>query len=330
MNFVIRISYALLAVFILITTITGQSAKVTKLSRQPYYRFALKSTSSDSLIFYLSEEVNGNNLPLLVYIQGSGNESLFIKEGDGKIIPRSGHISFAEQAKGRCRLLIIEKPGVTTFQKSGDNKTFDEFFSLQNWQERIKNAIYYTIRNKEADSSRIMIAGHSEGGVVAASLARLMPNLITHITILAGEGLTQLFSLYQLAEQGSFFEAPGKKANERIDSLLAQWRSILKDTMSTSKKFWGFTYLRWSTFLKTSVYDELSGWNGKVLILQGDRDVHVAPVNSKALFTGLLSKGKDVNLEIVEGADHSFNIANSPLNGWVIAIKKSIQWFLSS
>ena len=330
MNLIAKFLYVLILVFSLTNIIAGQSAKITKLSRQPYYRFALPSGSSDSLIFYLSEEVNGQNLPLIVYIQGSGNESLFIKDKEGKIIPRSGHISFAEQVKGKCRLLIVEKPGVTTFQRAGDNKTFDEFFSLQNWRERIKNAIYYTIRNKEADSSRIMISGHSEGGVIAASLSRLLPNLVTHTTILAGEGLTQLFSLYQLAEEGSFFGAPGNKVDQRIDSLLTQWKIILKDPLSTSKKFWGFTYLRWSSFLQTSVYDNLSEYNGKVYILQGDKDVHVAPINSKALFTGLLSKGKDVTLEIIEGADHSFNIANSSINGWLLAIQKSIQWFLIS
>jgi len=330
MKFLFRIAYAVLLIVFSMITVSGQTAKISKLSRQPYYRYALPSASSDSLIFYLSEEADERKLPLIVYIQGSGNESLFIKDSQERIIPRSGHISFTEQVRGRCRLLIVEKPGVKSFQRAGGNKIFDELFSLENWREQIKTAIYYTIRSQAVDSSRIMIVGHSEGGVVAASLARLMQGLVTHTTILAGEGLTQLFSLYQLAEQGSFFEGEGKGTKGRIDSLLTEWRKILADPMSTSKNFWGFTYLKWSSFLRTSVYDNLVEWNGKTYILQGDRDVNVAPINSKALYTGLLSKGKMVTLEIIEGADHSFNIPNSSTDGWSIVIKKCIDWFLTS
>lgn len=298
--------------------------------RQPYTKYVLhQNNSTDSISFYLSEFSASTCLPLIVYIQGSGNASLFKKDDAGYILPTSGHISWAYEAEDKAKLLIIEKPGINYLNQNETNPAFDKLFSLESWAKRIETTIRFIISKEKIDTTRMMIAGHSEGGIVAARVAKEMNGSITHVSILAGEGPSQLYSLYAFAESGVFFNASGFTAGQRIDSLQTVWKNILADPLSVEKKFWRFTYLRWSTFLKTSVFEELATFNRKVLVMQGDEDKNVSPESAKFLYTSLLSKGKKVTLEMIRGADHSFNIeSNKEIDGWAVTIKKSIDWFL--
>ncbi len=323
-------SFFLLLVVTLSGKIYAQKISVTKLTRQPYYRYALPNANSDSLIFYLSENNIDQRLPLIIYIQGSGNTSLFSKDVTGRIIPRSGHIGLTEQLHNKARLLIVEKPGVQSFQHDVVNPNFDQLFSLQSWVRQLKTATEYVLNNQLVDSSKVMVIGHSEGGVVSASLSRQLNNIITHTAILAGEGLSQLFSLYMLASKGQYFYQEEKDAKKRVDSLMSVWNEILRDPLSTTKKFWGFTYLRWSSMLTTSVYDELRAYKGKVAIMQGEADTHVIPENAIALYTGLKSKGIDVQIDMIKDADHSFTLISTNESLWNKVLAKCINWFLAN
>lgn len=86
-------------------------ATKSKVSRNPYYKFELKD-ANESITCYLSEFDKDTALPLVVYIQGSGYNSLFQKQGTA-IVPKSGHINLTYSAKGKAKILLIEKPGVT-------------------------------------------------------------------------------------------------------------------------------------------------------------------------------------------------------------------------
>lgn len=298
---------------------------------QPYNQFTIQAEQlPDSVIFYLSEFQPEKKLPLLVFIQGSGNQSLFRKEGDRKIATNYGHITWAYRGQDKVKVLIIEKPGIRYLDNQEVNATFDQRFSLASWVASAEAAIRFVCRNEKIDSNRILIAGHSEGGLVASSLAARMGSLVSHVAVIAGEGPSQLYSLYRFAETGVFFDRPGFTAADRIDSLTRTWERIMADPLSTEKKFWGFTYLRWSGFLSTSPQEELNRFGGKILILQGDADRNVYPESAHVLYSSLLAKGKQLTLQIIEGADHSFTINNRPdINGWEQAAERCIRWFLS-
>lgn len=92
---------------------------------------------------------------------------------------------------------------------------------------------------------------------------------------MAGEGPSQLYSLYKFAKDGTFFNTEEHNmptAEQRLQYLTEQWNDILSDPENTEKKFWGLSYLRWSSLLKTSVIDELSQYDGKILLVQGTTD----------------------------------------------------------
>lgn len=83
--------------------------------------------------------------------------------------------------------------------------------------------------------------------------------------------------------------------------------------------------------LSTSVMEELKHFNNKILLVQGSEDKNVHPETAIISFTTLLTKGKNVQLEIIENADHSFNISGMPtLDGWNLTLTKVIDWFLNN
>lgn len=305
----------------------AQKALIETVPNQPYQKYELKK-GRDTVTYYLSVTSQKEKLPLLVYIQGSSINSHFAQKNN-KIVPTSGHDAFEEVTRNKYRILIIEKPGVNYLQK-GASSSFDQKFSLENWSKNIVTAIDNVMKNEKIDPEKVMLVGHSEGGVVAARVAKLLRNKVSHVTIMAGEGPSQLYSLYKFAEEGIFFNT--KEHNmptvaERINYVYGKWNDILADPTSTEKKFWGFTYLRWSSLAGTSVIEELSDFHGRILLLQGTADKSVYPESAVIAYNSLRSKGRKVELLQINNADHSFNIKNQPeVDGWKMAIEKIISW----
>lgn len=319
---------AIIFFILLANSIFAQKAKKNFLPNQPYDKYELK-IDKDTITFYLSVTSHKENLPLIVYVQGSGMNSLF-ENRNGQIVSASGHITWFNVGQEKYRILIVEKPGVKYLQK-GESKSFDQKFSLESWSNTIINAINYVVQNEKVDKNKILLAGHSEGGVVASRVANLMKSNISNVAIMAGEGPSQLYSLYKFADDGTFFNTKEHNmptSEERINYVKEKWNDILANPTNTEKKFLGFTYLRWSSLLKTSVIDELSNYNGKILVIQGTADKAVYPESAIVSYTSLLSKGKKINLLQIESADHSFKIIDKPeIDGWEMVIEKIINWF---
>jgi len=215
--------------------------------------------------------------------------------------------------------------------QKGESKSFDQKFSLESWSSTIVKAINYVAKNEKIDKNKILLAGHSEGGVVVSRVANIMKDKISNVVIIAGEGPSQLYSLYKFANDGTFFntnEHQMPTSEDRIKYVTEKWSDIMADPTNTEKKFWGFTYLRWSSLLKTSVIDELINYNGNILIIQGTADKAVYPESATIAYTTLLTKGRNVKLLLIENADHSFNIIDKPeTDGWKMIIDKTINWF---
>lgn len=323
-----------LTVFLLSNSLfSHDTTHIEKVSRNPYYKY-VATEIGDTITYYLSEFDKDKELPLLVFIQGSGYNSLFSKQ-ETSIIPKSGHIGLTHLSQGKAKVLIVEKPGVNFLDNllpDQSNQKFDTLFSLESWSKRIEKVILQVLSSEKIDSNKIMLVGHSEGGVVAARVANIMNDKISNVTIIAGEGTSQLYSLFKFADNGTFFNTDSHNmptSEQRLKYIADKWKDILADPDNTDKKFWGFTYLRWSSMLKTSVIDELTTYNGKILLVQGLTDKAVHPESAIISYTTLLSKERNVKLELIENADHSFNISNEPdINGWKMVLELAINWFL--
>lgn len=310
-----------------IYTAIKDSAKVP---RQPYLRFFTRDKYDRKITFYLSEVTGSARLPLVVYIQGSATSSNFIMH-NGQLIPANGHIYITESLNGKARLLIIEKPGVKYLDNSETQKNdeFNKEHSLEKWSEAIEASIKATIHSGLADSNKVLVIGHSEGGLVACKVANDMNGHVTHVANLAGGGDSQLYDLLVLARKGTFFRNISEEPAARVQYVTDEWKNILSDPFNTNKFFFGFSYLRWSSFMKTSCLEQLENCNAKILIAQGFKDENLEPASADQLYAHLLSKGKNVTYHRLENADHSFNDPNDRgINGWKIEMEKILEWFL--
>lgn len=333
----------ILAATILGTTGTQASVyeavkKPHKMRRQPWLSYQTEDSLGRAIDFYLSEPSPGDSaLPLAVYVHGSGGTSHFVQDGD-RIVGQNGHSTINDVVRGKARLLIVEKPGIAYLMSPGDSgiaaSEYDQFrreHTLDRWCEAIHAAIIAARSLPDISKKRLLVIGHSEGGLVAAKLAADLP-IVTHVAVLAGGGPSQLYDLLALANNGTFFTRIADSGPARIDYVLSQWRAILQDPDNPDAMFFGHPYRRWSSFLKTSPSEQLSSTNAKVFVAQGSEDKAVAAETAQMLYAQLLSKGKDVQYRLIEGADHSFaqtRASGEVTDGWKEINIEILEWFLN-
>jgi pimeloyl-ACP methyl ester carboxylesterase len=301
---------------------------------QPYERYSTRDVLGRDIVFYLSESYsNKDSLPLVVYVQGSGCGSVFRRRG-GKVVPTGGHISLQEVAKENARVLIVEKPGVKFLDEPLRCEAASEFnleHTLERWVQAIEAAILAARSFPLVGTDKMLVIGHSEGGLVACRIARDMPDIVSHVASLAGGGPSQLFDLLTLSSKGTFFGDVSGEPAERVMYVLNQWKKVQANPTSAKDFFFGFVYRRWSTFLTSSPMDELRHVEARIYLAQGLDDESVDPAGSDMLRAQLISQGKSVVYDRVEGADHSFNIKGNPDgSGWQEQLKRIIHWFRNS
>lgn len=115
--------------------------------------------------------------PLLVHIQGSGCEPVFVADG-------AAHVATAGQdlvhtlADGRFAVLVADKVGVEPFNRLADadgtagncSEDFLGRHSLDNWTRRLGMAIDAAMASGHVDSrAGVRVLGLSEGAIAAAS-----------------------------------------------------------------------------------------------------------------------------------------------------------------
>jgi len=284
---------------------------------------------------YVSEEPeDGAPLPLVVYVHGSGCQSHFV-EVDGRVQGRNGHSTIADVVRGRARLVIVEKPGVQMLDDPIDpggaahaSPTFRLEHTLERWSEAVHAALEAARKLPGVLPGRVLVAGHSEGGIVAARVAA-MDRSVTHVAVLAGGGPTQLFDLIALARRGALLQNVSAVPQERIDYALNQWRDIQADPQSPDRLFLGHPFRRWSSFLSSSTLEQLLESDARIYAAQGTEDQAVAWESFEMLRAELLAHGRRAEFDVVEGADHSFGVRTiPPSDGWKDLFGRIVTWFL--
>lgn len=308
------------------------SAGGQRIPGQPYEKRTTRDRFGREITFYLSEVAAGrDSLPLVAYIEGSGCGSRF-EERNGRIRPAGGHIVVAEVFRGRGRVLVVEKPGVEYLaQPQGGCEAMEEFnreHTLERWVEANEAAIRAVRALPGIDSRRLLVIGHSEGGLVACRIARDLPDVVTHVASIAGGGPSQLFDILTLARRGEFFDEVSDDPERRVQHVVDQWKAIQADPMSDEKFFFGFAWRRWSTFLASSPLEELAEVPARIYIAQGTADRAVDVASADALHAQLLARNKPVHYDRVEGANHSFRIEGKPeVDGWEELFGRIAEWF---
>lgn len=259
-----------------------------------YDRYSTVDRFKRKITFYVSKPQGDAKLPVALMILGSGGQSAFMKRGD-KIYGGLQSILLS-RAKDKFRVVVVEKPGVEFCfdppQPGSAIQCPKEFLAehtLERWAEANRAALDASGTITGISPGKALVVGHSEGGIVAAKVGNLTKNAL-HVAILAGGGPNQLVDLK---------ETMGNGVNE-------EWAKIKADPMSTEKFAWGHPYRRWSTFLSTSVIEEVARGSYKVFMAAGSRDQAVPISGFHTAVKELKAKGRKFESLLVEGADHGF------------------------
>jgi pimeloyl-ACP methyl ester carboxylesterase len=300
-------------------------------------RYTVSDAYGRTITFYLSPSPENNSdarLPIVLWVQGSGAQSLFRKNGNG--INGGSQNLLRDEARGRARILAVEKAGVSFLDVArrpggadGASEMFLREHTLDRWGEANAAALRGAWALSGIDASRTLVVGHSEGGIVAAWVAAKLPT-VTHVASLAGGGPSQLFSFAEFRAQPNPEDKPGD-ANLRRQAVYEEWAKIRRDPDSITQFWLGHPYRRWSGFLSHSVTEFLLQSPAKIYLAQGDADKSVAPLSHHVLVAELLARGRDVTSEIITGADHGFNSVTQPESGGAPMRRvfgRVLRWFL--
>lgn len=307
----------------------------TPVPKQPFARYFTKDRFGREITFYVSEAATDTKpAPLVLFIQGSGCGSNFVKIGE-RIVPQNGQVPLYDAAAGRIRLVMVEKPGVKFLDpgdRGGASTASTEFraeHTLDRWAEAVGAALKAARKLDGVDTSKALVLGHSEGGLVACRVAA-QNQFVTHCATLAGGGVSQLFDLVELARSGQFMGTVSDDPDKRVQFLLNEWKKVLADPDSAEKTFLGHPNRRWSSFLATSPLEELAKFKGKIYLAQGTADTAVLCASADALYSHLISRGRDVTYSRVQGGDHAFGQKDDKGAGWVTEMKRLLAWFESA
>jgi pimeloyl-ACP methyl ester carboxylesterase len=304
----------------------------------PYQRYTTEDSLGRTITFYLSRmpaEAPDAKLPVVLWIQGSGCQSLFSKRPEG--IADGLQALIVKEAKGRARVCAVEKPGVQFLDTparpgtaEGASTQFLSEHTLPRWTEANVAALRGVWTLGGVDPSRTLVMGHSEGGIVAARVASELAE-VTHVASLAGGGPTQLFSLADLDARPRPGDEPGS-AEKRRQAVFDEWRRIQADPDSITKFWRAHPYRRWSTFLQSSLTAELLKSRARVYLVHGTNDAATGIAAFDLALAELTAQRRDVTAERLEGADHGFRTDGMPQgspDGFRAVASRVLEWFLA-
>ena len=287
--------------------------------RVNFTRYTTRDRFDRIITFYLSTTRSTSPLPVVLLIQGSGAQSIWIKK-DGKVY--GGLQNLLSSVGGeKVRVLAVEKPGVDfTYQPpqpgvaEGGPKAFLEEHTLERWTEANRAALLATRKLPGIKGGPELVMGHSEGGLVAACVAASTPG-VTHVANMSGGGPSQLFDFTQIMP---------------ADEVYAEWAKVQADPMSTTKFLWGHPYRRWSTFCATSSVEQLTKFKGRIYAVQGSEDKNEPVQAFDVLVAELRARGKDLTAVRLAGADHGYSTDGGKTNGFAEQFGKILDWFLGT
>ncbi|HMP01637.1 MAG TPA: alpha/beta fold hydrolase [Gemmatales bacterium] len=318
--------------WLLLGLVFGQApseAKDAAEPRIPFEQFTVQDELGRSITAYLAPPPRasaGQRLPVILFITGSGCQSVWTRHEKGVNAGLQGLLY--QLAQGRARILVVEKPGVKpldTPKRFGGaqdgSREFLEEHTLARWATANAAALKEVLARPDIDPQRVLVVGHSEGGIVAARVAAEVP-AVTHVAPLSCAGVTQLFSLVELARR----RAPEGQGDAAAQAVYAEWAKIRAKPDSIDDFWMGHPYRRWSTFMSASVIAELHRSKARVYVAHGTADEADSIIGFDVMLAELLAAGRDVTAERVEGGDHGFGVKGQ--SGMQRVCGNVVEWFL--
>lgn len=231
--------------------------------------------------------------------------------------------------------MIVEKPGVAFLDNPANPGTaencsdaFEQEHTIDRWRDALDAALTSALSMPAIDPRHVLVVGHSEGGIMAASLAARNPK-VSHVAMLSSNGPTQLYDLATLARRRNESK-PVEEREAAVNDVYATYELMMKTPDSWSTLAWGHPYRRWTTFLSTSTVEEICKSQASVYVAHGTQYTSV-PIESADLLRAELSRrGRAVVFDRREGANHSLNKPNQTgPTGMREVLTEVAKWFLN-
>ncbi|RMH27568.1 MAG: alpha/beta fold hydrolase [Planctomycetota bacterium] len=300
----------------------------------PFDRYVTTDALGRAIPFYLTPIGDGAPpAPIVLWIQGSGCDSHFTRTPDGQVGGGLGMMLLGP-LRGRARLLVVEKPGVEFLAKSatpgasdGCGDAFLEEYAADRWAEALRAALDAALAMPGVSKERVLVAGHSEGAVMAAHLAS-MDARVTHVGMISGSGVSQIFDMAMLAARSA--GSPEDRAG-RVEGVYETFARMLDEPDRIDRWAWGHTYKRWASFSRVSPVVDLAATQARVFLAYGDADQSVSVEGNDALRAELLARGQAARVERIAGGDHSLaRPGEPPFQRMSSVLAQIVEWFLGT
>lgn len=293
-----------------------------------FFRHEIEASPAGRLRFYLAP-VEAGQRPLLLLVQGSGCEPLFI-DGDGGLSPTAGQDIIQHFAAERFAVLIVEKPHVASESPTRNDGTtdacaaeFNRHHSLDHWAAAISSAIDAALGDPAVDrAAGVRIIGMSEGAIVAARVARNRGD-VRQLAFISGFGCNQWRDMLVVARRN----APPDLVEQSVLEMEAGFREVAADPSSTTRFFEGQTHLFWSTFGLACPAQDLLQSSATPLIAFGTADEQVDANGMESIVAEFLATGRPIVVKRILGGSHVLDTPDTePFENLVGVFAFAIDW----
>ena len=264
-------------------------------------------SGTNTLYGQISIPKNMKNVPLIIFLPGSGDTSYRTdyKVFLGQTIEGAFKKDFA--------LLYFDKPGIG--QSTGE-------WWKQNFYEQAENslnALKYAIKNFPINKSNVGIIGHSQGGWLAQIVAAKYPNEFKFGISMAGPAVSVL---EQFAEtENSRFLCEGLDSIAAREKAFQNSKAVQNSDLEWLKSTdYGLGDKDLSNIKIIKDYDprpEIKKIKIPFLFVYGEKDEYVYPTESieslKSLFSGEIPQ--NISAIVIPKADHTFHIKEKCFDG---------------
>lgn len=230
-------------------------------------------------------------VPVVITISGSGPQ-----DRDSRIPIVRGYAPFRDIADtlGRRGIAVMryDDRGVG---ESGGGGAMRDTATSEDFADDVLSVVNYLRLRKDIDGSRVALAGHSEGGLIAPIAAVKDPR-IRAVALLAGPAITGRKVLEYQNENG--IRAANVSESQR-DSLRRTVPAALDSLARTNR------WMRY--FMTTDPLVTARRVKQPVLVLQGDTDMQVTPEQADTLAAAMRRAGnRSVTLRRFPATNHLF------------------------
>lgn len=252
--------------------------------------------------------------PLLLYIQGSTPTPLYYSTKSGNSTGISLDVNrYADD----YHVVLISKPDIPicdSLKQDEDgrlyypsNELYKNTYSLDSRAESASYAIDFLLKKLSVDQQKVIVMGYSEGAQVAPRVA-VLNKKVTHLVCFVGNTLNHFYNfIIEARLQAAKGVITHNESQRVVDSLYNEYEKIYADPKSTTKEWYGDTYLKWASFCKTTPLESMLSLDIPILYVAGAKDNNQSIIDIDYAYLEFLRKGKrNLTYKVYPNCDHYF------------------------